>query len=54
MFGSFIKAVANVAVTPIEVAKDVITLGGSLNDEPEPYTVQRLKKANEHLNDALD
>ena len=54
MLGSLIKSAINVAVTPIEVAKDVATLGGALTDEKEPYTLKRLKKASKHLNKALD
>lgn len=57
MFGMFKKltqAALNVAVTPIEVAKDMVTLGGVLTDEKEPYTLQRLKKAQEKLDEALD
>jgi hypothetical protein len=54
MLGSLVKAALNVAVTPIEVVKDVVTLGGSINDKKEPYTLERLKKAQDHLNDALD
>lgn len=48
------KAVVNLAVTPIEIAKDVITMGGTLTDEKESYTAQRLRKANKSFNKALD
>ena len=41
-------------VTPVEVVKDVATLGGVLTDEEEPYTVQRLKKAQKKLDEALE
>lgn len=54
MFGSLIKVVANVAVTPIELVKDVVTMGGTMTDQDKPYTLQRLEKAQEHLDDALD
>jgi hypothetical protein len=54
MLGSLIKSALNVAVTPIEVVKDFVTLGGSLTDQDKPYTIQRLEKAQEHLDDALD
>lgn len=54
MFKKLTQSVLNVAVTPIEVVKDVATLGGTLTDEKEPYTLQRLKKAQNKLNEALD
>jgi hypothetical protein len=34
MFGSFIKLAMDVVTTPIAIAKDVITLGGAITDEP--------------------
>lgn len=43
-FGSLIKTGLDVATTPIEVVKDVATLGGACTDEDEPYTVKRLKR----------
>lgn len=54
MFGSLVKAALNVAVTPIEIVKDVVTMGGACTDQKKPYTLQRLEKAQEHLDDALD
>jgi len=48
------KATVDVVVTPVEVVKDIATMGGLLTDENEPYTVQRLKKAKENLEDSYD
>lgn len=53
-FSSLTKTILDVAVLPVEVAKDVVTLGGTLTDEREPYTVQRLKKANKDMNKTID
>jgi len=44
LFGSVLGTVFDVVTSPIAVVKDVVTLGGSLTDENEPYTIQQLKK----------
>ena len=58
MFGmleSLTKAVVGVVVeTPIAVVKDVVTMGGALTDEDEPYTAQSLKKVVKNVSDATD
>lgn len=44
IFGSLTKAVVGLVVeTPISVEADIITLGGSLTDRGEPYTVSALR-----------
>ncbi|WP_157669297.1 hypothetical protein [Chitinibacter sp. GC72] len=48
MFGLLNRAVSvavNVAVVPVAVVADVVTLGGSLTDQSKPYTAQRVGKA---------
>jgi len=52
--GSLTKSLIDIAVTPIEVVKDVATLGGTITGENEPYTVQRLKKAAKNAEKAYD
>jgi hypothetical protein len=52
LFGKIVKTVVNVAVLPIELAKDVVTLGGvSTKGEFQPYTADRLKKLMEDADD---
>jgi hypothetical protein len=53
-FGSLTKTVLDVVVLPVEIVKDVATLGGSLTDEKEPYTMQRLRQANKDMNKTID
>lgn len=43
LFGNLLKVAIDVVETPIAVAKDVLTLGGSLNDQDEPYTKKKLE-----------
>lgn len=42
MFKELTKAVIGVAVLPIDIAKDVVTLGGAITEEPSA-TVKRAK-----------
>lgn len=44
LFGKLLKTGFDLATTPIEVAKDALTLGGICTDQAEPYTVKRLKR----------
>ena len=50
MFGSLIKAVVGVVIeTPLALVSDIVTLGGSLNDKKEPYTVTAVKKVVDNI-----
>lgn len=56
-FGKLTQGVIDVATTPIDVVKDIATLGGVLTDEDEPYTVKKIKKLRdkaEEIYDSLD
>lgn len=45
LFAQLVRTVVNVAMLPVEVVKDVVTLGGvCTKGELEPYTAERLKK----------
>jgi hypothetical protein len=48
------KTLIHTATTPIEIAKDVVTLGGVINEEDEPYTVQKIKKVLEDIDELSD
>lgn len=51
-FGKLIKATVDTVLLPVEVVKDVITLGGVVNDEPEPYTLTGVKEVVKDLKEA--
>lgn len=53
-FGKLLKATIETVTLPIDVAKDVISMGGVIDDQDQPYTVQRLKKIKGDLEDAAD
>lgn len=53
MFGNLFKAVVGVVVeTPLAIAADVITLGGSLTDQDKPYTATAIEKVVEHVQES--
>ena len=57
MFGmleSLAKAAVSVVTVPVSVVADVVTLGGSLNDQDEPYTAKALGDLIDNLSDAVD
>ena len=44
IFGKIIKSAMTIVELPIAAVKDVVTMGGVLEDEPKPYTVQKLNE----------
>ena len=54
MFGSLLKATVGAVVDlPLSVAKDVVTLGGSLTDE-ESATLKSLDNIGDNIEKAVD
>lgn len=57
LLGTLLKTGFDVVTAPIEVVKDVATLGGVLTDKEETYTMKRLKRLAsdaEEVRDELD
>ena len=55
MLGSLTKAVVGVVIeTPIVIAADALTLGGSITDKDEPYTATALKGVMKNVEDATN
>lgn len=54
LFGKLLKTTFDVVTTPIDIAKDVVTMGGSLSDQNEPYTSRKLKRLNNDLEEVRD
>lgn len=54
MFGNLLKAVVAVAVTPVAIVADVVTLGGTMTERRESYTEEMLDKVKNNLDQALD
>lgn len=53
-FKNLAKIGFDTVTAPIEVVKDVGTFGGLNTDQEEPYTMQRLRKLAEDIEDTRD
>lgn len=51
---SLAKAAVSVATVPVAVVADAVTLGGSINDKKEPYTVTALSDTVQNLKNAAN
>ena len=54
IFGKLISTTVRTALLPVEIVKDVATLGGELTDERGPYTGRALKKITKNVEDIFD
>ena len=52
IIGNLAKAVVQVAVIPVDIVADVVTLGGVTTDTDESYTSKRVKQAYESIEKA--
>lgn len=56
MFGlieGLAKAAVGVVALPVQVAADVVTLGGSLTDKDRPYTVDGVSNVLKNIENAV-
>jgi hypothetical protein len=51
LFGKLVGAVVNTALLPVEIVKDVATLGGIATEQDKSYTRQQLEKLAEDANE---
>ena len=51
MFGSILATAVNVVTAPIAVAKDVVTLGGTLTENGQTYTGEHIDKTIQDIKD---
>lgn len=54
LFGTLLCTALDVVTTPIEIVKDVATIGGALTDEPKPYTMKHLEKLADDAEEVRD
>jgi hypothetical protein len=54
LFGKLIQLGVDVATSPVAIVKDVVTMGGALEDKDEPYTVTKIKKIMQKGEDIYD
>lgn len=50
--GGILKTAVNVVLTPVDIIADTVTCGGAFTGQKEPYTVQRVKKVVEAVEEA--
>lgn len=53
MISSLLKATLAVALTPMALTADLLTLGGTLTDRKDSYTEEMLAQAHKHFTAAL-
>lgn len=53
-FSKLAQTAIDIAVTPVEIVKDVATVGGVLVDRETTFTADRLRKISEHAKQAYD
>lgn len=49
LFGKLLKTTFDVVTLPVDIVKDVATMGGVLSDEEKPYTAQKFEKLGDDL-----
>ena len=54
MFKNLMKAAIGVATLPVDVAADVVTLGGTLADSNESYTGKKISDVLKNIDKAVD
>jgi hypothetical protein len=54
IFGKLLKTGLDVITTPIDVVKDVATLGGTLTGEPQTYIGKKLERLGDDLEEIRD
>ena len=55
MLSGLTKAAVGVVVeTPLSIAADFVTLGGSINDRDEPYTATAVKKVVKNVQESTE
>lgn len=52
LFSALTKITIDVVTLPVAIAKDVVTLGGTITDQSKPYTAQKLDEIKEDAEDA--
>lgn len=57
IFGKLLKTAFDIATVPVDIVKDVVTMGGAMTEQNEPYTVKKIDRLcddAEEIRDSLD
>lgn len=49
LFGKLLKTTFDVVTLPVDIVKDVATMGGVLTDKNKPYTAQKFDRIGDDL-----
>lgn len=51
LFGALIRTVVNIATTPVAIVRDVVSLGGAIDNNGNSHTAQHLEKLKDEAED---
>jgi len=51
LFGKVTQGLIDTVLVPVDVVKDIVTLGGVNTDQEEPYTLEKIKKLKDKAED---
>jgi len=54
LFRKLLKTTIHVVTLPVDIVKDVATMGGALTDEDKPYTAQKFQRLGDDLEEVSD
>jgi hypothetical protein len=54
LFGKLLKTTFDVVTLPVDIVKDVTTVGGMLTDENKSYTAQKFERLGDDLEEVRD
>lgn len=54
LFGKLLKTTFDVVTLPVDIVKDVATMGGALTEEDKPYTVKKFERLGDDLEEIRD
>ena len=54
LFGKLLKTTFDLVTLPVDIVKDVATMGGVLTDENKPYTAQKFDRLGDDLEEVRD
>jgi hypothetical protein len=54
LFGKLLKTTLDVITLPVDIVKDVATMGGVLTDKNKPYTAQKFERLGDDLEEVRD
>lgn len=54
LLGKILKTTINLTTLPLDIVKDVVTLGGTLEDKDKSYTAKKMNRLGDNLEEIMD